>query len=195
QCGTGSASIITTAGGERITGGSGALTVSDHDWYGVGDTLTVQAGSGTVHISNGGGGAIDFIGGTGDAVVNGGGGSLNVTAGGGNTDVTTGGALLFIAGTGTSDIGIGAKSGTITFGSGNTTVHELVSWGAADVFRCVAGQGGGTDIINGFRVGTDQLDLQGVGVASKSVSGGSTYLTLTDNTHIQFVGVANFGVA
>ena len=59
------------------------------------------------------------------------------------------------------------------------------------MFDAVAGQGGGTDTISGFRVGTDRLVLSGVGVASQTTVGGSTSLVLTDNTHLQLAGVGD----
>ncbi len=68
---------------------------------------------------------------------------------------------------------------------------QEANWGAATVFRCLAGSGGGTDTIGGFRIGIDTLSLQGVGTVSEQVIGGSANIALTDNTSITLTGVAD----
>src|SRR5947209_8218108 len=62
--------------------------------------------------------------------------------------------------------------------------------GAANTFEFIAGQGGGTDVLQGFRVGTDHLVFKGVTVTSQTVSGGVDNILLSDNTHLQLAGVS-----
>jgi hypothetical protein len=85
-----------------------------------------------------------------------------------------------------------SSGGVVEFGSGTTNVQEA-GWGSADIFKFVAGHGGGTDTITGFREGTDSLVFSGLSVASESVSGGSTTLALSDNTSVLLAGFADTG--
>lgn len=60
------------------------------------------------------------------------------------------------------------------------------------MFNFLAGNYAGTSIISGFRVGTDELILQGgVNVTSLVTAGGSTNLVLSDGIHLQLAGVTN----
>jgi hypothetical protein len=76
----------------------------------------------------------------------------------------------------------------VVFGTGEAAITQA-AWGGAVTYDFVAGHGGGNDVITGFRSGTDQLSFQGVSVTSDVVAGGSTLLTLSDGTHVTFVGV------
>ena len=71
-----------------------------------------------------------------------------------------------------------------------------------DVFAFVDGGAGSSELIGGFRVGTDVLALRGytgnggtAGITNNQVTGGSTVLTLVDNTRITLQGVTNLGAS
>ncbi len=115
--------------------------------------------------------------------VYGGSGSLTLAA--------YGSGMKFIAGTGAATLALGSSGGhNVTFGVGNTSA--TVYGGAADVFNFVAGTYAGTDVISGFRLGTDKLVLQGgVTVTSQATAGGSTNLALSDGAHLQLIGVTS----
>jgi Ca2+-binding RTX toxin-like protein len=98
---------------------------------------------------------------------------------------------VFVAGTGKADLVLGNGNDTIDLGPGATTIGAGTG---DDVFQFINGHGGGTDVIHGWSA-NDQLDFQGFGgnpIASDVSSGGSTVLTLTDNTVITLVGVAHY---
>jgi hypothetical protein len=100
---------------------------------------------------------------------------------------TTG--LKFVAGTGTANIDYYSGGNDIVFGKGTTNVSAYT--GPSNLYEFIAGKGGGTDVISGFRVGTDHLSLQGVTVTQKSVTAGSANFVLSDNTHLKLVGVTD----
>ncbi len=187
--GSGTGLIMVTAANCTVTGGSGALTVRDYD-NAMRDAVTVRGGTGALSYDQGGA-ALRFIGGAGAATINGEYGSLNITGGSGSLAVSGGGlGTTFVAGTGKANVALTPGGGVLTLGRGATAV-QVAGFGAADVFNFVAGSGGGTDTIAGFRNGTDSLALHGVKVASETVSGGSVNITLSDKTHIQLMGDAS----
>jgi hypothetical protein len=104
-----------------------------------------------------------------------------------NPGKTTG--LTFIAGSGTANVDWYSGGNDIVFGSGTTNISSYT--GPANLYELVAGKGGGTDVISGFRLGTDHLKLEGVTVASKNVTAGSANFVLSDNTHLKLVGVTD----
>ena len=187
--GSGASNIVITWANTQVWGGAGALTIRSNDFT-AGDVQTIHGGAGSISYLNSNS-ALSFIGGSGSAVINGQSGSLNVVGGSGTLSVTGGAAgLRFIAGSGNASVGVSGYGGAeITFGTGNTNV-QLIG-GRATMFDLVAGTGGGTDMIKGFRVGTDKLMLQGVGVQSHGTVGGSANLLLTDGTHLTLTGVAD----
>ena len=186
--GAGAATIGITAANTEIWGGAGAMTIRNNDFT-RGDAQTIHGGSGSMSVLDAAG-SLTFIGGSGDAVVRGG-MFLNATGGSGNLTATAGSqGMTFLAGAGNATLTGTAGGGEVSFGRGNTTV-SLLGWGAATQFDFLSGQGGGNDVIKNFRVGVDRLVLQGVGVQSQSISAGSANLVLTDNTHLQLVGVTN----
>ncbi len=188
NAGSGADTVTITAANTQIWGGSGSLTVINNDWT-AGHVQTVHGGSGSANI-NGGAGALTFIGGSGSAVVTASSGSLYLTGGSGSLSASGGnGATRFIGGSGTSNLTLNPAGGDVTFGTGNTTV-QVAGWGSGVQFDFVAGAGGAVDLIKGFRVGTDRLNLVGgVTVQSQSVGGGFANLALTDGTHVQLAGV------
>jgi hypothetical protein len=135
---------------------------------------TIWAGIGTVDVNATGSAGV---------VVNAGAGNVTLRGGAGND--------VFVAGTGKADLVLGNGNDTIDLGPGATTIGAGTG---DDVFQFINGHGGGTDVIHGWSA-NDQLDFQGFGgnpIASDVSSGGSTVLTLTDNTVITLVGVAHY---
>jgi hypothetical protein len=190
--GAATATVNVVQGGSVVEGGSGALTIGLWDWADQAVT-SVLGGSGTVTIRNGSGNLV-FMGGSGSANLAGTQGMETVTAGSGNLTLQGGSAgTVFTAGSGTAMVVLSPGGGSVNFGSGATTVAQA-SYGAADLYTFTAGQGGGTDIITGFRPGTDQLVFNGVSVTNDVAVGGSTQLTLSDGTHVTLSGVAAFAV-
>ncbi len=188
RTGAGSAWVQLRAAGAEVWGGSGTLGVQDQDWTN-GDQQTIHGGSGSLHVLDNCG-ALTFFGGSGNASFDGIGASLAIQGGSGGVSVAQagGGALSFTGGTGNASLGLSQNGGSIQFGSGAATVTEC-AWGAAVAYTCAAGEGGGAQVINGFRVGTDRLNLRGVGLQGLATSAGSTLLTLTDGTTVQLAGV------
>ena len=134
------------------------------------DTVTI--GSGAVQI-NAYGPSTDVIGGT---------GTMTFIAHGGNDTIKAGSGPSTITG----------ATGPLTFTDGTGTAGITLGVGPA-VFDFINGSAGGTVNINDFIPGTDLLHLQGysgTGIASEQVVGGSTRITLTDNTKITLAGVA-----
>jgi hypothetical protein len=191
RTGAANAFVSVQANGIAIYGGSGSLTVNDQDYSHPGDNVTIYGGSGSASLIGVSGEKMTFIGGSGNANITGGSGILCVTGGSGDITVTggSGGVMNFIGGSGNANISASPSGANIQFGSGTNTVSEA-GYGNADIYSFLAGVGGGTDIITGFRAGIDQLRLSGVSVATEQVSGGSTYLTLSDHTSIQLMGYA-----
>jgi hypothetical protein len=179
----GSASFVYGAGygqsnSVSLTTGSGTST-----------SVTVTGAAATIH-SNG----ADIIHvGSGTDTINISAANTQVYAGSGTLNVFSNGntGLQFIAGSGTANVSLAYGGGdTITFCLGRTTV--AAGWGAADVFNFLAGNYASTDIISGFRVGTDKLVLQpGVTVTSLLTAGGSSNLVLSDGAKLQLTGVTD----
>ena len=188
RTGTGNACVQLRTAGVEVWGGAGTLSVQDQDWTS-GDRQTIHGGSGSLHVLDNCG-ALTFFGGSGSASFDGVGASLAIQCGSGQVNLAAGGggALSFTGGTGSASLGLSQNGGSIQFGSGNATVNEW-AWGTAVAYTCAAGEGGGVQVINGFRVGTDRLDLQGVGLQGLATVAGSTLLTLTDGTTVQLAGI------
>jgi len=191
RAGTGADTIAVENAPDKIVGGTGALSITNQDST-LADTQIVAGGAGALTYVQSGG-TLKFIGSTGAASIDGGAGALFITGGAGSLSVTGGtSGLHFLAGTGNASIQLTSGGGVLEFGAGTTNVQEA-GWGAADIFKCVAGHGGGTDTITGFRPGTDSLVFAGVHVASETISGGSTTLHLTDTTTVLLAGFADTG--
>jgi hypothetical protein len=184
--GAGSDTVSLYRGGDVVHAGHGALSVGLNDWSDS-TVTTVFGGAGQLTMSQGYGNLV-FVGGKGADVLGGTAGGETVTAGAGNMTLTGGGSgTQFTAGTGSATVNMGTSGGTVTMGSGATLVNEA-SWGSANVYDFDAGHGGGSDTITGFKAGYDSLNFNGVSVTSNTSSGGSTYLTLSDGTHVQLGG-------
>ena len=176
-----------TAAGDTIVGGSGSLTVNGAN----GDA--VFGGAGALSVSGSAAGADSIFGGTGPLVVSGQGGNMLVAAGSGASTVSTGsGASLIFAGSGSSSVTGGAGTMQVVLGTG---VGHFVEGSGAAAFDVVKGAAGGTDVIDGFRPGADQIRLYGYQPSDVKITsvGGGSVLSLADGTTIQLPGVPNPG--
>ena len=202
----GDPSVATAFGpliGQRLMGGgSGDLLVGDSG----GDQLVAGAGNETLSSSGETEGSYGF--GTGALIFGAGGadvlagGALNdtIVAGSGATTIYGGsGSNILDAGSGADVIVTGGRGDYVQGGSGASTVYAGLG---SNTLVFLAGHGGGTELVNGFKVGTDRLALRGfggggtqAGVTSTQVVGGSTILTLADNTRITLAGVGSLGGA
>lgn len=184
--GSGNATVVIHDTGADVWAGSGTLTLLGYNWGG--GSFAVHGGSGTVTADQASS-TMAFIGGTGAATLSG--GQIDVTAGAGDVTVRRAQLTDFRGGTGHADLEIDSRGSHVSFGAGSTVVHAT-PWGGANVYAFVAGAGGGHDVIDGFKVGVDRIDLsQGVGVASTGVSNGSARVLLTDGTDLTFVGLTS----
>jgi len=178
----------------------------------------VYAGSGTVLVQAGVGGGVFYAGTGGDSLLTAGSGKVVfyggasgdvLTAAGAASDTLIGGTgsesllggtatgnLVMLGGSGNDIMTAGAGRTDFTVGSGNDTITDS---GLCDVIMIARGQAGGLDLINNFRVGTDELDLVGFSASSASSAIGSqmldgkggTVLFLTDGTRLDLVGIAH----
>ncbi len=175
------------AGGDIVVGGSGSLTVDAQK----GDAIFGNGGSLSVEASTTG--ADSIIGGTGTLSVTGRGSNMLVVASKSNSNIQTGnGAALVFGSSGNAAVTGGTGWMGVVVGKGVMDVQEK---GGTAVYDVVKGAAGGTDMLYGFNVKTDTIDLFGyqpsdIHVAS---SGGSTLLSLSDGTKITLVGVSNPG--
>jgi hypothetical protein len=183
----GSDTINVTAGGGMIWGGSGVLMLQMNDTQDQ-QVISVQGGSGIVMQQSGYGNLV-FNGGRGSASIGGVSGKETISAGSGNMTLVGGASgTRFTAGRGAAQATLTRAGGVVVFGSGQAAITEAGS-GSAVTYDFVAGHGGGSDTITGFNTGTDQLSFQGVSVVSDVATGGSTFMTLSDGTHVTFAGV------
>ena len=176
-----------TAGGDTIVGGSGALDVQAQG----GDAIFGNAGALSVTASKIG--ADSIVGGAGALSVNGQGANMLVVAGTTTSNIQIGnGASLVFAGSGSNSVTGGAGSLQIVLGSGSTNTREGSGPAVYDVVR---GAAGGTDVINGFKPGSDKIELFGYQPDEQQVTsaGGSSLISLADGTKIQIVGVTGLG--
>jgi hypothetical protein len=185
--GSGTSLAFSGSGGGLLWGGSGSGS-----YVGANDSATtIVAGLGASNVYAGSGNAVFLTGSANDVV------EYTGAAGGNTTLVGTGssGSNLFVAGSGNDQVDLGSGSNIAFLGSGNS---NFTDGSGADLFELINGQLGGSDIINDFKVGTDKLQLYGFGanevqndLANATVANGSTQLTLSDGTRLDFVGVTN----
>jgi hypothetical protein len=119
-------------------------------------------------------------------------GAATITAAGLSSSTMTfygsSGAATLIAGAETVTASAGTGALTVELGSGHASIG-IDAAGAADVFKFIAGMGGGTDTITGFRSGKDVVDYQGVSVVSDSVTSAGLNVVLSDGTHVTYAGI------
>jgi Ca2+-binding RTX toxin-like protein len=190
-------SILTADGGGTITGGHADIALQSDDtraWTidlshgpdavvlggGVstvhfGGSATIQAGSGDAMVKAGKG-DLTFVGGSGASTVLGGQGATTIFGGSGTLMATGGqhGNDLFITGSGSETL---TGGGADTAGQGHTT------------FEVIKGQTTNLtikDFTAGDKVEFDGYSQLEVSQAHLSMSGGSSTVTLSDNTKITF---------
>jgi hypothetical protein len=115
-------------------------------------------------------------------------GGSNINAGGAKVSVTESGGrgLTFIGGSGSAMIITDSGGANITVGSGLLTVNEH-EYDGTITYNFNEAIGGGTVTINDFRSSKDILTYTGFTgdpIKSQTVSGGSLYVTLQNNTTI-----------
>lgn len=202
--GTGSMSIDGGMGGGLFVGGSDGdnLIVSGQSATsimggGSGDRLVavgsgahlIKASDGNTTLDGGGSSGNDvLIGGAGNDVIRAGSGNVTVVGGTGRTDIA--------AGSGIDLIQCGEGGGTVTMSTGQATLAG--GGGAQATYLFDAAQGGGSDLIVGFRLGVDHLSLRNyaAGEATSALArgesgGGSSRIVLSDGTTVTLAGVGS----
>lgn len=182
--GSGTALVFGGSGGGLIQGGTGSGV-----YVGAAHSHTeIVAGEGASQIYAADGNSV-FLQGSANDVVAASSGNVTLVGAG------SAGNNLYVLGSGNDMLSEGSGSSTVFMGSGNASI---TSGSGFDFYEVVHGQAGGTDAISGFKVGTDLVQLTGYGagevqndLAHAVVGGGSTLLTLSDGTRLDFVGVTN----
>ena len=87
--------------------------------------------------------------------------------------------MIVVEGDGNDEVVFGAGAASVTGGAEN------------DLYDAIASHTGGSDVITGFKLGTDHLRLfnYDLSTVTRSVAGGNLTLQLADNTRITIVGV------
>ena len=169
--GTRDATVIGGSGSTTVTGGSGAMTL-----YGsAGGTMTYTDGSGAITYQAGlGNETLQASGATTGAIINGG--------------IDASGHDLLVGGSGNDSLFAGTGADTLSGAGGN---NEFV------FYKSVIAGGAPHDIITDFNA-NDTVYLAGYGsgeaardLNSTASSGGSTTITLSDNTQITFTNVSS----
>lgn len=113
--------------------------------------------------------------------------------------LATGGSTVNVGGTGATSVTAAAGTGAVTFNvntaSGNVTLTGSSNAADADAFnfaKLQAGAGTARDVVSNFTA-NDTVRLTGYGAApyTAQVVGGSTVVTLSDNSTITFSGISN----
>lgn len=183
--GDGSATVFGGSGSDTFFGGKGADLV----YGGTGGNNLLFAGTGKATL---------FGGGDGDQLFAAGNKAQALHAGTGNETLFGGfasGADTFYGGTGAAQITGGAGNDTFVAGTGSVTITAGLG---SNLFVFTDGQAGGTELIQAFTSGRDQIDLQDYGkhevanaLKSQQVVGGSDTITLSDHTTITFAGIGS----
>ncbi len=199
--GSGASTLVLRAGGTAF-GGAGQSTMfgaENSTMVGSGDADVMIAGAGPAALWSGTGSSV-LRGGVGaDTLVGGSAGQSTIMGGsGGDLIVGSSGKTVAHGGTGDDVFFAGAGAMTITEGNGADNVvfgagSATVTGGAGkDLFTFLNGNAGGAALIDGFKVGTDHIQLFGYDAAAPRVeaSGGNTTIGLADGTTITLVGVS-----
>ncbi len=197
----GADTVFANGGGGQFYGGSGAML-----FVGGSGTSTAVGGAGNNTLFGGSSGRDLLVAGV---------GASTVVGTDGNTIVGLGTSPdMLVAGTGNETL-VGSSGGgndqmfansgndALFGGTGNDTfvastgTAQMVGGSGQDLFIFVNGAAGGIDTIWNFQQGQDHVALFGYGrgivrflLNTASVAGGSTTITLPDNTHITFGNVA-----
>ncbi len=191
--GSGPSSFVGGSGTSFVWGGSGGGLIQG----GTGSGIYVGAAHSNTQIVAGEGSSQIYVG-DGNSVFLQGGANDTVAASGGNVTLVGAGSSgnnLFVLGSGNDQLNEGSGANTTFVGSG----HASIAGGLGpDLYEVVHGLAGGVDMISNFKIGTDLVQLSGYGagevqndLAHASVGGGSTLLTLSDGTKLNFLGVTN----
>ena len=195
----GSSTVFGTASGSDtlVGGNSGAATLvgstgDDAMWGGLGQDI-LFGGTGNETLGGGAGnttvvagtGASTLVGGSGNQIfVGAASGQATAFSGTGNSVLFTGGEDMLAVlqnQPGTTD--------TVVLQSGNATI-----WGGAgtDVYDLINGAAGGNALIEGFKPGTDVINLYGYPTNPGTLyyDGANSSLVLSDNTTITFAGLS-----
>jgi hypothetical protein len=206
----GVADVLTFVGGaasSTVIGGPGTLTATG----GSAGDLIFGGSSGHDMLYSGAGNST-LVGGAGASLFGDGGGNAVLVAGGNNVladcsqdtgTVTVFGAaadaISVAGGVGTVDAIVNTSDATIYGGPGTITAFSTTGSLALDY---VVGFGGGTTNVIGFNASSELITLFGYAsgtaqqaFASETVSGGNTYLELSDGTHINLFGVTDLSAA
>ena len=206
--------MVSTVGDPSLVGPFGSVTGSTFIGGGVGDLLVgnsggdlLVAGAGNETLTSAGETRGSYGIGTGAMIYGGTGADVLVAGGLSDTEVAGSGAATMFGGAGLTLLDAGSGADVIVTGTGGAFVQggsgqaTIQAGLGANTLVFLNGQGGGTDVVDGFKVGTDRLSLRGfgggvqAGVTGSQAVGGSTVLTLADNTRITLTGVASLGGA
>jgi Ca2+-binding RTX toxin-like protein len=196
--GFGFTSVTAATSSSFVQGGAGLL-----NFVGGAGVSTIMGSSGNVAVT-GGGGAMSLFGGAGGSISyrNITDGNVSYTAGIGDETINasqSGGHGLYVGGLDTAGHNLmmaGAGADTLNAGSGAAT---LFGGGGVDVFNFFASLGGAAvnDVIADWSP-TETVLLVGYApgtgnnaVAGATTAGGSTTVTLSDNTRITFTGLTD----
>ena len=169
-----------------VSGGSGRLAFQG----GAGASM-VTGGSGSATISGGAGGGSYAGGAAGGSLLSAGGGNTTLIGAGGNDKLFAGsGDTTMLASSAGFDTLVGGSGAdTIILGSGQDAVFAGIG---ADRLEVMQGDAGGLDVIAGFKVGTDSIDLSGYPAPPRIViAGGNTTVDLSDGTAITLLGITH----
>ena len=190
--GTGAATIHAAASGGAYFGGSGG---SQMFAAGAG-TFLIGAVSGDVLTASAFGGD-ELVAGAGNETLNGGGSRWeNVMFGGSGSDTVMLGAGqdTYVGGSGAATIQMGSGSAALFAGTGAEVFNFTAS--LTNPSSSLGTGVPGSDMISGFRVGVDHLQLSGgLAVTGYASGSGMTSLQLSDGTQIHLAGVSGVSQA
>jgi T5SS/PEP-CTERM-associated repeat protein len=190
-CGQGTMDVTALGDGSTVVGGTHSVTLQGASGGGevfgstVGGNL-MQTGTGQTTLVGGGNG--DLLQATNAAAD-----LLVATTGSETLDASaSSGNVTLLAGSGSDSLAGGAGSDLMLAGTGNATMS---AGSGPDVFGFAQGNAGGNDTISGFDPSQDLVDLFGypagegaTALSQASVVHGSLVLTLSDDTHVTFLG-------